>query len=138
MAVSRTNARSLCGVVKVQTAFIAVYFTFCLVHFASFRITTVTLAKVVDKATAFPGDTLAYTITYTNTGTEPISSFVIHDRTPSYTVFVSATYASLPDNLTACAITAPAIGGTGSITWEFTGALQPGSEGTVSYSVNVE
>jgi len=49
------------------------------------------LSKSVDKSSAAPGDTLAYTISYNNNGTAPALSVVIKDTLPAGTTFVSAT-----------------------------------------------
>jgi uncharacterized repeat protein (TIGR01451 family) len=53
------------------------------------------LAKAVDFATARPGDVLTYTVTYANLGTTPLSSIVIQDATPPYTVFISGSCGTL-------------------------------------------
>lgn len=97
------------------------------------------LTKLVDKPAAKPGDTLTYTITYANTGREAIQSLRIHDVTPSYTAFVSATCGALPPDFTACAVAVqPAVNESGNIAWDFTGPLAPGSSGTVSFSVTLQ
>ena len=44
-----------------------------------------TLTKIVDKATALPGETITYTITYANTSSGSLSNIVIHDQTPAST-----------------------------------------------------
>lgn len=95
------------------------------------------LVKATNKATALPGDTITYTITYTNNGTGPITTLVIHDQTPTYTTYTSAAHGPLPPSLTGCVIAAPSVGQTGGITWTFSGSLQPGSSGTVSYTVTI-
>jgi uncharacterized repeat protein (TIGR01451 family) len=81
---------------------------------------------------------LTYTITYSNNGPAPISSIVIRDATPAFTVFQSASCATLGAGLTSCAVTSePAPGAAGSIVWTLTGALAPGASGSVSYQVRV-
>ncbi|GGJ54246.1 beta strand repeat-containing protein [Deinococcus roseus] len=47
------------------------------------------VSKVVDKGTAKPGDTLTYTISSQNIGTQPISKVIVSDPTPNYTDFLS-------------------------------------------------
>ena len=78
--------------------------------------TALHLLKAVDKTTAKSGDTLTYTITYTNASSTPVSNIVVSDGTPSYTTFVSASCGSLPSGITACTVsTQPSVGGTGSV-----------------------
>ena len=96
-----------------------------------------TLVKTVDKATALPGETLMYTVTYHNTSSEPLNNIVISDSTPAYTTFVSAPVPQLPPNLTAVNTTAPAVGATGSIRWTFTGTLGPSQSGAITFTVTV-
>ncbi len=97
------------------------------------------LQKSVDKASAEPGEVLVYTISYRNDGAAPITQLVIGDATPKYTTFVpaSASCGALPPQLGSCT-PAPPPGATGSVTWTFTGGLDPGASGTVSYSVTID
>lgn len=102
------------------------------------------LIKAVSTATASPGDPVTYTITYRNSGTEPIGatglagSIVISDSTPDFTTFVSAAEPSTPAGLTAVTRTDPGAGGTGAVEWSFTGVLQAHEEGTVTFTVQVQ
>jgi uncharacterized repeat protein (TIGR01451 family) len=96
------------------------------------------LVKSVNLASALPGATLVYTITYKNDSTGPLSTLAISDTTPAFTSFVSAACGTTPANLTACTVsTSPIVGGTGAIAWSFTGTLAPGSQGVVTFSVLV-
>jgi uncharacterized repeat protein (TIGR01451 family) len=97
------------------------------------------LSKSVNKATALPGETLTYTITYNNISPQSLNTLVIYDTTPAFTTFVSATCnIPLPAALTACTVsTQPAVGATGAVAWTFTGALAPGSSGSVQWLVQV-
>jgi fimbrial isopeptide formation D2 family protein/uncharacterized repeat protein (TIGR01451 family) len=95
------------------------------------------LQKTVDKTTALPSDLITYTITYSNPTSAPLSNLIIYDTTPAYTTFNAAACGALPANLTACAITPPAVGVNGAIQWQMTGTLAPASSGSVSYSVQV-
>ncbi|MDA7417543.1 hypothetical protein PGB34_14335 [Xenophilus arseniciresistens] len=99
------------------------------------------------------GETLEYRITYTNNGPAPISSMTVNDTTPGYTTFVSATAGTTPASLTNCVKNTPAnalpaagvpctdaqpVGGTGPISWKFTGSLAPGGTGTVLFQVKID
>jgi uncharacterized repeat protein (TIGR01451 family) len=97
------------------------------------------LVKAVDKTTAQPGDILTYTITYTNSGASPLSAFFIDDRTPHYTVLAEQIVAeALPASLTGVVITQPANDAAGAIRWDFTGVLDAGASGTVTFKVKVQ
>ncbi len=97
------------------------------------------LVKEVDRVTASPGQEIEYTITYTNAGAGSLTELFIADGTPAYTTFVSAsTETPLPANLESVNVSAPASGGTGSVTWTFTGTLAPGTGGQVRFKVKVD
>lgn len=96
------------------------------------------LIKTVDQNQALPGATLTYTVSYQNNGDEPISSLEIIDNTPNYTTFNTAACGSLPNNLTDCTITSPSVGAAGGIKWTFTGTLQPGGTGVVTFTVKID
>lgn len=97
------------------------------------------ISKSVDLANARPGDVLTYTISYTNLGNAPLTSIVIDDATPPWTVFVSGNCVGLGTGLTGCALTtAPAVNATGPVRWTLSGALAPGGTGSVSYRVRVQ
>jgi uncharacterized repeat protein (TIGR01451 family) len=108
------------------------------------NITTITVAnglmitKSVDLAAAAPGSYLVYTITYMNPGSVPLSNIVIHDATPPWTVFDSATCASLGDGISGCTLTQqPAAGAAGTLAWTLAGTLAPGGTGTVTFRVRL-
>jgi len=96
-----------------------------------------TLVKAVDKATAFPGEILNYTLVYQNTSSGNLTNIVISDTTPAYSTFVNATAGALPPNLTGVTITAPTSNTVGAINWQFNGLLAPGNSGTVGFGVQV-
>jgi uncharacterized repeat protein (TIGR01451 family) len=96
-----------------------------------------TLVKTVNKATAAPGETLTYTVTYSNTSSEPLNNIVIFDSTPAYTTFLSAPVPQLPPNLTGVNVTTPAVGASGSIRWTFSGTLSPSQSAAVTFNVSV-
>jgi uncharacterized repeat protein (TIGR01451 family) len=100
------------------------------------------LTKVVDKPTAQPGELLTYTITYTNTASEPLGEIVIDDKTPAFTTFSAASCVlPLPADLSGCAASKqPAPGDAGAIQWTFDAGttLQSGAQGQVRFQVTVE
>ncbi len=96
------------------------------------------IIKAVDKAQALPGDTLTYTIEYENLGDEPISQVEVVDEVPAYTTYFSSSCGTLPSGFTNCTIVAPSVGVRGAIRWTFTGVLNPGETGTVSYKVLID
>ena len=83
------------------------------------------------------GEIITYTIQYQNKGVDSITTLVIKDGTPMFTSMVDANYGTLPANLLTCTIVKPSAGQVGLITWTFTGTLNPGSSGTVSFRVTV-
>ncbi|HMJ06124.1 MAG TPA: right-handed parallel beta-helix repeat-containing protein, partial [Chthoniobacterales bacterium] len=96
------------------------------------------LTKAVDKPSALPGQTITYTVTYTNTSSDLLRNVVIYDSTPAFTKFTSASNGPLPLDLTGVAVTAPAPGATGAMRWTFAGTLSPGGTGTVSFTVTLD
>lgn len=100
--------------------------------------TSFALVKTVNRTTAKPGDTLIYTLTFTNSGTTSISGIKISDATPTYTVFTSAACGAQPTGITGCAVSAqPAANAYGALEWTLTGTLLPGASGNVSFNVIV-
>ena len=87
--------------------------------------------------TARPDDVLEYTITYTNTGAGAVTSVVVTDATPAFTLFQSAACGSQPAGLACAVTTQPAVNGTGSVNWTLTGTLLPSGNGAVTYQVRV-
>lgn len=89
--------------------------------------------------TAKAGDTLQYTLTAINNGSQPISAVVINDATPAYTTYLSAACpGSLPAGISACSVsTQPAVGTQGGLQWSFGGSLTPGAQLSVTYLVKV-
>ncbi|MBO6792303.1 MAG: DUF2341 domain-containing protein [Balneolaceae bacterium] len=96
------------------------------------------IIKAVDKSQALPGDTLTYTIDYENLGDEPISQVEVVDEVPAYTSYFSSSCGTLPSGFTNCTIDAPSVGVRGAIRWTFTGVLNPGETGSVSYKVLID
>ncbi|EJL84641.1 conserved repeat protein, partial [Polaromonas sp. CF318] len=108
------------------------------------------LAKLVSNITqalpaatsvnANPGDTLQYTLTATNNGTQPLSTLFVSDSTAAFTGFVSATCpGSLPTGITGCTVTTqPAVNAQGALKWTFTGSLASGGQLVVTYRVKVD
>jgi uncharacterized repeat protein (TIGR01451 family) len=97
------------------------------------------LTKVVDKASALPGEVLTYTITYLNQSDKGLTTMKVMDATPAYTVFATATCGAVPNVSISCnASTKPTVGFAGRIEWTFTGTLTPGATGTVLFTVTVQ
>lgn len=106
------------------------------------------LTKSVDKTSALPGDSLIYTITYSNSGSGPLGNIVIHDSVPAFTInpvaccvnpataCLGTATASFPATITGCVA---AISGS-SINWTFNPAdtLAPGATGQVKFGVTVQ
>ena len=97
-----------------------------------------TLSKSVDKPSAAPGETITYTIAYSNTSSDLLRNVVIYDNTPAFTKFVSGSNGPLPLDLTGVVLTAPSPGQKGAMRWTFAGTLRPGGTGTVSYQVTLD
>jgi uncharacterized repeat protein (TIGR01451 family) len=97
------------------------------------------LTKAVDKADAAPGSLITYTLTYQNSGTTILTGLKVLDTTPGFTVYAEGACGTLGSGLTGCTInTQPAVGATGALEWRFTGALQPGATGTVTFKARVQ
>ena len=77
------------------------------------------LKLAVDKSSALPGTFVLYTVTFTNTGSQPITGLVVRDSTPPYTTFQSASTAGLPALLGTPVVVIPSPGAKGSLTWDF-------------------
>jgi uncharacterized repeat protein (TIGR01451 family) len=90
--------------------------------------------------TATSGQTLEYTILYSNASATSLSDLVVRDSTPRFTVFVSAQcVAPLPSSITACNVTTqPSAGAQGSLVWTLTGTLQSGASGSVLFRVTLQ
>ncbi|MGI4937966.1 MAG: hypothetical protein ACRYF5_14675 [Janthinobacterium lividum] len=101
--------------------------------------TAFTLTKAVDKATALPGDALAYTLTFSNAGLTSVSNLRITDSTPNFTIYKTAACGNMPAGVTACSVSVhPAADQKGAVEWTVTGTLAPGASGTVTMNVAVE
>jgi len=97
------------------------------------------LTKAVDKADAAPGSEIVYTITYQNTGTTILTGMKVLDATPAFTVYADGACGTLGSGLTGCTFgTHPTAGATGALEWQFTGSLQPGATGTVTFKALVQ
>jgi uncharacterized repeat protein (TIGR01451 family) len=103
------------------------------------NITSGTAVGTVD--TAVPGDTLRYTLTFTNTTGASISNVSFSDAVPTHTTFVAAACpasggAALPAGVT-CTPTSPAVGSTGTnVAFPFVGTIANGA--TISASIDVK
>lgn len=84
---------------------------------------------------AEPGDILEYRIYYSNTGTGPITELQVNDTAPAFTEFVLGSGGC---SLTPSGMTCVPVMGVSDIQWNFTGSLQGGESGNVSYRVSVD
>lgn len=97
------------------------------------------VTKIPNVFTTTPGSIINYIIGYSNPNASSwFQNVVITDPVPTYTTFQSAACGALPASITSCTITAPAVGGTGTVTWTLGGNLDAGSSGTVTLSVTVD
>jgi hypothetical protein len=82
-----------------------------------------------------------YRIIYSNASSNNLTSLVVNDATPPFTVRSTLTapaYVVTPTGLTNGSITAPAAGATGSFNWTFTGNLTPNAQGVVTFNVQIQ
>lgn len=86
---------------------------------------------------ARPGDTLQYRILYSNPSTAGVTSLVISDATPPFTLFAAADCLSIPAGM-GCSATVPAVNAAGGVRFTMTGALPSGGTGIVTFDVKVE
>lgn len=85
--------------------------------------------------TALPGHVLEYNIGYVNAGDGSLTEMIIEDAAPPFTQVLGA---SVVCGATPAALTCtPAVSGQ-SVSWEFSGPLLPGDQGTVSYQVTID
>lgn len=81
----------------------------------------VALSLNADKSSAAPGETVIYTITYRNTGTEPASSVAISAPVPADTTYVTASSGGIhlsPIRRVTWTIPLVAAGGSGTVTYQ--------------------
>ena len=87
---------------------------------------------------ALPGESLQYRVTFRNDTAFPISGIQVFDSVPAYTLFGSAGCDPMPAGLTCTVAKAPAPNATaGDIQWNFSGAVPPGGQGSVTFSWTV-
>jgi uncharacterized repeat protein (TIGR01451 family) len=97
------------------------------VFFALPSAPTLNITKTGNPDPVKPLQNITYTIAYSNTGGTAATGVVISDVTPTNTTFVSANPAPA---------SAPAVGGTGTVTWNI-GSLASGGSGSVTVVVKV-
>ncbi|MCB1622442.1 MAG: DUF11 domain-containing protein [Thiothrix sp.] len=97
------------------------------------------VTRNIDGKVTLAGETLRYTIAYTNIGAGTVNALVIHDQVPTFTQLVptSMSCSDHPPELPPCNT---ASGPDGALEWRWnTGGMLPsGSGGSVSYEVVVE
>jgi uncharacterized repeat protein (TIGR01451 family) len=97
--------------------------------------TGLVLVKSVDKAAAYPGDVLTYTITYSNSSLEPLTNITISDIIPAYTYNpVASCLNPLPSAITGCTVVTTS----SSVSWLLNGSLSPNTSGQVKLSVTIQ
>ena len=84
---------------------------------------------------AKPGDVLKYRIYYRNSGTGPISNLKVNDSVPAFTSFILDSESC---DITPVGLACTAIRDGNALDWAFTGILQGGAQGNVSYEVMVD
>jgi uncharacterized repeat protein (TIGR01451 family) len=96
------------------------------------------MAKSADRPTPLPGDTVLYTITFSNTGTGIATNVVLLDSIPLHTAYIpqSVTLDGSPqtDEADADGVTVDAQ----AIQVTITGEIRPGQGGTVRFKVRVQ
>jgi uncharacterized repeat protein (TIGR01451 family) len=94
------------------------------------------VTRNIEGSVALPGETLRYTIHYENIGNGLLNELVIQDSVPEFTQLVpnSLLCGATPPELSACSTQVNVT----SLEWTFSGQLKAGSNGEVSYEVQVE
>lgn len=99
------------------------------------------LSKEVDSTSVQPGDTLTYTLHYTNSSAIPVPNLTILDSPSPPMTYIGGSarcIAPLPSGVTSCTINAqPVDGGTGPIEWALCGSLLSGAEGVVQFKAKI-
>ena len=92
------------------------------------------------EAPVAPGQCAVYRILFGNSGGAAVTNVVIRDATPPWTTFLggSEIYLSTPAGLTSGIPILPASGASGDIAFPFSGALPPGPQGAVQFTVRLE
>ncbi|WP_169333058.1 lamin tail domain-containing protein [Thiolinea disciformis] len=84
---------------------------------------------------AKPNEVLRYTLQYHNTGNGRLNSLALYDVVPKFAVLVGTPQCmNTPSSLGVCQV----IVNNGAISWSFTGTLQAGEQGIVSFEVEVD
>jgi len=91
-------------------------------------------------ASAAPGQTLEYTITATNNGSQNATTLVINDATPTFTNYLNAVCVlPLPAGITGCTVNIqPAVAAAGAVQWTLVGSLTPSVQVAVRFQVRVD
>lgn len=95
-----------------------------------------TMTKTADKSSARPGDTITYTITYSNIGTQPATLVSVTDTEPQNTTYIANTVIinSVSKTDAADADSATLMG---SMIQFNIGQVLPGTSGTITFKVKV-
>lgn len=84
---------------------------------------------------ALPGETLQYRIYYRNTGTAALSELVVNDTPPEYTTYKAG---SISCHTPPSGMLCNPIIGMPELRWQFSGPLEAGAQGVVSYQVQID
>lgn len=85
---------------------------------------------------AAPGNVLQYRLTYRNAGTAPLTDITLNDTVPEFTSLV--TNSTVCGNTPASLSCLPDVQQATEIRWSFTGQLEAGAQGDVTYQITVE
>jgi len=99
-----------------------------------------TKIDLVDVSAVTPGDRLVYVLTYTNTGSKPVSDLEVNYPLPQGIAYRAAVDGSLPPQLSADGVHfAPQVshGTVTALRWQLAGDLLPGAHGTVSFKASL-
>ncbi|MFT4076662.1 MAG: hypothetical protein QM647_14155 [Asticcacaulis sp.] len=99
-----------------------------------------TKINLVDVSAVTPGDRLVYTLTYTNTGSKPVSDLVLNYPLPQGIAYRASADGSLAPQLSVDGVHFAPQTPEGTVTalrWQVAGDLMPGARGSVSFKATL-